>query len=345
MSFLNDFRELLLKSPKHFAPRQDIENSEFTSFCYKMKSSYMCFACDYIHDCFYLHHSQHDKDCMDGMSLWESELSYECMDTLRFYNCDYCWNGADNRDCFLCEDIRGCKNCFGCSGLRQAEYMIFNEKYEKEEYIKKVDELKKEFFESGGWFSEGDGCKSSSGDGGGGCVEESEIMKKFNEIQFGVPHCQWQLLRCENFVGDYSENSKNCYYAFDLQNCEDCTYVWNCFDTKDTVDCIYVHQGQLCYDCMSSAKAFNIDSSFWMIGCKDCKYGYCCHQCENCFGCTNLKYKKYHILNKGYSKEEYFKKVAEIEGELRGEGIFGENLIYLAMKDVELGMPEALENS
>jgi hypothetical protein len=47
-------------------------------------------------------------------------------------------------------------------------------------------------------------------------------------------------------------------------------------------------------------------------------------------------------LNKEYSKEEYFKKVREIEDELRAQGILGENLIYLAMKDVELGMPEVL---
>lgn len=329
MTFLDDFRELLMKEPKHFAPRQDIENSDYTSFCYKTKGSYMCFGCDYIEDCFYLHHSQNDKDCMDGMSLWESELAYECSDTLRFYNCDFCWNGANNRDCFLCEDIRGCKNCFGCSGIRQVEFYIFNEKYSKEEYFEKAAELRKEFFESGGWFAD------KFGDG-------NAIMKKFDEVRFDVPHCQWQLLRCENVVGDYSENSKNCYYAFDLQNCEDCTYMWNSFGCKDSLDGLYVHEGQLCYDCMSIGKGFNIDSSFWMIGCRDCKYGYCCHQCEHCFGCENLKFKKYHILNKEYSKEEYFAKVAEIENELKDQGIYGENLIYLAMKDVELGMPEVL---
>jgi len=144
MTFLNDFRELLLREPKHFAPRQDIENSDYTSFCYKTKSSYMCFGCDYVEDCFYLHHCQNNKDCVDGMGMWESELAYECMDTLRFYNCDYCWNGADNRDCFLCEDIRGCKNCFGCENLKFKKYHILNKEYSKEEYFKKVREIEDE---------------------------------------------------------------------------------------------------------------------------------------------------------------------------------------------------------
>lgn len=323
MTFLNDFRELLARSPKHFAPRQDDENSEYTSFCYRAKSCYMCFACDYLEDSFHMHHSQHVKDCTDGMGLWESEISYECMDTFKFYNCDFVWNGANNRDCFLCEDLRGCSNCFGSSGLRQAEYLIFNQKFSKEEYMAKVAELKKEFFETGGWFN-----------------EENRIMKKFNEVRFGAPHCQWQQLRCENVVGDYNTNSKNCYAGFDLDNCEDCTYVWNCFNTKDSVDGLYVHSGELCHDLMSSHTVYNVDSSFWMIGCSDCKYGYCCHQCEHCFGCTNLKHKRFCILNKQYTEEEYFKKVGEIIAELKEQGIYGENLIYLAMKDVELGTVE-----
>jgi len=325
MTFLEEFRQLLIREPKHFAPRQDDENSEYTSFCYKAKSCYMCFACDYLEDSFYMNHSQHVKDCMDGMGVRESELSYECMDAVNFYNCDYCWNGANNTDCFLCEDVKGCKNCFGCSGLRKGEHMIFNQRFSRDEYFAKVRELKKEFFENGGWFN-----------------AESRIMKKFDEVRFGLPHCENQQLRCENCVGDYNSNSNNCYAAFDSDDCEDGIYLWNCFGTKDSVDGLYVHGGQLCHDCMSIAVGFNVDSSFWMIGCRDCKYGYCMHQCEHCFGCTNLKHKKYHILNKEYSKDEYFKKTAEIIEELKRDGIYGKNLIYLAMKDVELGMPEAI---
>ena len=29
--------------------------------------------------------------------------------------------------------------------------------------------------------------------------------------------------------------------------------------------------------------------------------------CSNCFGCSNLRHKNYHIFNKQYSKEEYCK--------------------------------------
>ena len=326
MSFIEDFRQLLLREPKHFAPRQHTENSDYTSFCYKVKNCYLCFASDYLEDCFYIHHSEHNKDCADGMSVWESELSYECMDTLKFYNCDFCWNSTNLTDCFLCEDCRGCQNCFGCSGLRQKKFCIFNKDFSKEDYFKKTAELKKKFFEDGVWGEEAEAAGNS-------------VMAQFNEIRFSVPHIQWQQIRCENSIVDYSVGCKNCYWGFDLKNCEDCSCLYDCASCKDCSDGFYVHNAQLCYDMMSVDRSFNCDSGFWIIGCKDCVAGYCLNNCENCFGCTNLKHKKFHILNKEYSEKDYFKKKTEIIDELKKEGIYGENLLFLALKDVELGQP------
>ncbi len=41
------------------------------------------------------------------------------------------------------------KNCFGCVYLKDKQYYIFNEKYEPEEYEKKVAEIKAEFIAQG----------------------------------------------------------------------------------------------------------------------------------------------------------------------------------------------------
>lgn len=328
MSFLEDFRQLLVREPKHFAPRQHTENSDYTSFCYKVKNCYLCFASDYLEDCFYINHSERNKDCMDGMSVWDSELCYECMDTLKFYNCDFCWNGANLTDCFLCEDCRGCQNCFGCSGLRQKSYCIFNEQVSKEEYFAKVGELKKSFFEEERWGEDAEAVDGS-------------VMARFNTLRFSAPHIQWQQIRCEDSVVDYSVDCKNCYWGFDLRNCEDCSCLYSCDGCKDCHDGFYVHNAELCHDMMSVDRSYNCDSGFWVIGCKDCVAGYCLNNCENCFGCTNLKHKKYHILNKEYSKDEYFDKKAKIIEELKKEGIWGENLLYEVLSEVELGDEEA----
>ena len=49
--------------------------------------------------------------------------------------------------------------------------------------------------------------------------------------------------------------------------------------------------------------------------------------CKDCFGCISLHRKQYYILNKPYSKEEYFKQVAELKDQLRTQGIYGQMLI------------------
>jgi len=178
MAFLDDYRALLLREPKHFAPRQDTENSDYTSFCYKVKGCYLCFASDYLEDCFYINHSQNNKDCMDGMSVWDGELCYECMDTLKFYNCDFCWNSANLTDCFLCEDCRGCEYCFGCSGLRRKKYHILNEPVPASEYKMRVAELKNRFFEEGRWEE-------------GAEVLNGSVMARFNEVKYSVQYIKW----------------------------------------------------------------------------------------------------------------------------------------------------------
>jgi hypothetical protein len=53
---------------------------------------------------------------------------------------------------------------------------------------------------------------------------------------------------------------------------------------------------------MFSRDSNNCNNSSFLINCNNCDY---------CFLSSNLQYKKYFILNKKYSKEEYFKKIKE----------------------------------
>ncbi len=56
------------------------------------------------------------------------------------------------KECSECEYMifsNNCQNCFGCSGIKNASYSIFNKKYEPEEYWKKLDEIKTKMLEDG----------------------------------------------------------------------------------------------------------------------------------------------------------------------------------------------------
>lgn len=51
---------------------------------------------------------------------------------------NYCWSC---NEVYYSDDCRYCKNLFGCVGLRQAQYCIFNKQYTKEEYEKLVPKI------------------------------------------------------------------------------------------------------------------------------------------------------------------------------------------------------------
>jgi hypothetical protein len=48
-------------------------------------------------------------------------------------------NGVELEYCVLCDD---CQACFGCVGLYKKQFHIFNKPYAKDEYWRRVDELK-----------------------------------------------------------------------------------------------------------------------------------------------------------------------------------------------------------
>ncbi len=99
-------------------------------------------------------------------------------------------------------------------------------------------------------------------------------------------------------AGNYSENISYCY---------------NAEKTKNSLDCLFVFQSENCYELIHSSKCYRVFFSLHCEGCSDWAYLEDCNWCSNCYMCVGLKNKKYHILNKEYSKEEYFTKIEEIE--------------------------------
>ncbi len=51
--------------------------------------------------------------------------------------------GSGSKNLFYCDNCKACMDCFGCVGLRNKQYCIFNKEYTKEEYFKITDKLKK----------------------------------------------------------------------------------------------------------------------------------------------------------------------------------------------------------
>ena len=290
--FLNQVKELIDKTPYVSVNNMhsSIKNCDYVNSTGWSKDCYLCFWADYCENDYYstlINNLKHSLDCIRG---FDSELCYESVGFSRCYKmfysdeCDDCLNVWFSRNCY------NCSNCVGCVNLSGASYCIFNVKYSKEEYEKIFKDLN---------------LKSWSG------IKElgEEAFKFWLTKPYRAYHGHSLSY---NVTGDYIYTSKNCKESYILNGAEDCKYCQTVTVTpiKDCYD--YSGWGanaSRVYD--SIVVGGNADSIYFSNECWpdvfDLQYCSWSISGKNNFGCVNLKRKQYCILNKEYSKEEFFK--------------------------------------
>lgn len=311
IDYLLEFRGLLMKMPKLALPMSKCENSDYNVFIYRSKNCYLCRGSSYLKNCFHCDIGTNGKNSSDCTHCNDFEWCYSCVDSKNIYNCNFCSDCRDCHDCFFSTDLLSCENCFGCVGLRHAKFHIFNKPYSEKEYHEQVAKLLKK--------------------------QQREIEETVEQIAKSMPRIGVRGTNNENCTGDHLNNCKNCLWSFSAVESEDCIYVYDeIFRDRDCVDITHVHNSELCYDCVSVDAAYNCNFCFWLEHSRDCEFGYNLIRCENCFMSTYLRGKKFYILNEPYSETDYLKKTSEIKSWLREKNLYGQNLIYLALK----GTPE-----
>ena len=98
--------------------------------------------------------------------------------------------------------------------------------------------------------------------------------------------------------GWYTENTLYGYYL--------------CYD-RDVMDSYFVNNSELMYECVNCDKGYNCNYCTLCFGSSNCFLGYDLRGCSNCTMCVGLRNKQYCILNQQYSKEEYEKKLKELD--------------------------------
>lgn len=109
-----------------------------------------------------------------------------------------------------------------------------------------------------------------------------------------------------------SMNVKNCYYTFGCLGDEDSMYAVKLYHSRDCVDCMYVTNCELCYECVNTHNSYDLRWSTHAFHCRESAFLYGCRNCSNCFGCVGLEHKQYCIWNVQYTKEEYEEKITTI---------------------------------
>ncbi len=299
--FLEQFYDLFKQVPKLPLKQIQCEGCEYCNFAFKSKNCYLVFGCVENEDCLYGHIVWRCKDCIDGLYNYECELCYDCID------CVGCYQSYFSTECINCtsiwfsHDCFGCNNCFGCTGLRKKEWCWKNEYLGKEKYLEKLKETMPLTNDIVTREKEKLAHKKS----------KSVIFPAF----FGYAN--------EDVSGNHIYFSKNTHCSFDAKRCEDCKFLFTAQTFTDCFDCNFCPGG-----CELTFESLAVGNSQRLVCCREVQdssdlfYCFECLGCQNCFGCDGLKYKRYCILNKQYSRIEYeelIPRIIKLMGQQWGE--------------------------
>jgi hypothetical protein len=304
--FFDQFNELLLAVPRPnvFTGYQDDINCSYTNGAGKNKNCYLIFDADYCQDTYYSYSVNHTINCIDCHRARQCELCYEAVDSKNCYNCLYIKDCSNCSDGAFLENCQGCKHCFMCVNLQQKEYCVRNRQVTKEEYEKSMAALSSR-------------------------KNVEKLRAEFEQFKLRYPVKYMHSTQCENVSGDHLYNCKNVHQSFDVNDARDCKRLYQmfCSDIKDTADCNECGEFvELAYECSTCGYNLNraLFSYYVIYQSSDVMYCAHCHYGNNLFGCVGLKRKKFCILNKQYSKEEYEKIVPKIIEHMIGTGEWGE---------------------
>jgi len=301
MNFFDSYDKLKKSIPIPSVQITNLESCDLVDYTHHSKNCYQTFVVLNSERCMYVDDCGMNKDVVDSILCAFSELCYESVDSLNCYNCAFlnkCHGCRDSQFCFMCNN---CSDCFGCVALTNKQYCIFNKQYSKDEYFKEIKKLKQQ--------------------------NPEFILSKLHGIKKDVPIPASTQQNNENCpYGDFINNSKNTYWAFDTFWAENSGYLFLSGKIRDSWDITYGGGGggkqalesysERCYEVSGGGGLYECFFTDHCSNCSNCFYSSRLRNCTDCFGCVGLNNKQYCVLNNQLTKEEYQKTVAFYKKEL-----------------------------
>jgi hypothetical protein len=288
--FLAQLFELFKKVPKYQSAATRMINSEYSGNAANLKNCYLCFNSNFSEDCAYGNGVDYSKNCYDLSHVQKSERCYDsfwltnCYDASFSSQCDECVSVWFSKNC------RGCTNCFGCVNLVNKSNCFFNIELSKEEYEKKLKEMHLDSWSN-----------------------IKEIKEKVKNFWLKFPNKYIQGVQNAEVYGEYITHSKNVKNSYLVREGKDLRYVQysqtpSVQDSMDTT--LTGFNSELLYEdaiCGWGGTRFKFCVECWDGG-RDFEYClYCGRLPTDLFGCVGItKKQQYCILNKQYSKEEFY---------------------------------------
>ena len=289
--FFDQIKELYNKVPWGILWSMEKVNSDYSDGAFS-RNCYLCFDSGYNEDSAYNVTLLYSKQCFDGVNMKDCELCYYCINTNQSYKTFFSRNCTSCIEVWFSQDCIGCNNCFGCSGLRNKSYYIFNQPYNKEEYKTKLEAMN---------------LHSWSG------IQRARAEAE--ELWCQSPVKYQHRVQVSHSNGDYLYNGTelhNCFFvgnARNMRHCQSVIYPSN----KDGMDVTSSDNTELAYETLCCG--LGIYKTLAVANCTNASesaYSINCRNVNNVFGCVALRSKNYCILNKRYSKKEYLELLPKI---------------------------------
>lgn len=301
-NFFENFKELFVNQtlPALWQVGEN-ENCEYSDTTFGSKNSYLTIVnCFDVENLLYSYEvGTGSKNVINWFGIIDnSENIYFCSWIVRSFNVFYSKFLNNCNNIWFSSSLVWCSECILCNELQNQSFCIENKQYSKEEYL-----IKKALI----------------------LEEKKNFMDYYNNLNLKASNT-WSS-NCTGTFCVNSNNIENGYFVSYVNNWRNLISIWwdinsskqNLFDIfsswstlEDAYACMWVSPGSNFYCCMNSWDSHSIYYSYYLVN------------CSFCLGCIGLKNKRYCILNKQYSKEEWYELAGKIFEQMEKDWILWE---------------------
>ncbi len=300
--FFDQFKVLMEAVPRVNLYRDNFILSDYCNYGLDFKECYLLFGGMNNERIYFGNQVVESRDSLDIAFSSKIEFSYEIFESKSFNKVFFSSYSKDCVESYYLIDCRNCTKCFGCVGLVNKKYHIFNQPVTKETY--------KEF------------TKENQGS----YTKHLKNLERLQKLKLNVPHRYARIYKSVNSSGDDLSEARNTQISFTSGQTENSKYLFfcrrgtkNCYDTS-----FQGFNAELLYEVAHGFAGSNTAFSIRNLMNQNTYYSEECHNCANIFGCEGLRKKSYCILNKQYTKEEYEALVPKIIEHMKTTGEYGE---------------------
>jgi len=305
-SFFDQLKELQEKVPR---PHQQGAQNVDCDWCddpWESKNCYLSRSILRAENLLYGYRAVDVKDSIDISHVFTLDQCYDCGYCFSSYNLLFSRNCRDCIDSSFLFDCRNCSNCFMSWNLRGKSYCIENVQYTKETYFEKMKTINFGSYEELQKFK----------------IQYTEILKN------KAVHKENFNIKTYGSIGTYMTNCNNCTNVFCWEDSENCVNCLRGLKAKDCIDMTGCWKIEVSGNNSCSTNAYELKYSIWCDGARYSEYCDQCLEIDYCFGCVSLRKKKYCILNKQYTKEEYEALKEKIIADMKARGEYGQFPLY-----------------